>query len=767
MKKILSLITLLVAIATGAWAGPGDANSTYLDISKYSTIDTALGDNVTPNLTNLYDYDSTNDILRVSAYGSTYNTGTQKWVTKTSGSYNKEDWDATGVFAGRAAFSPSSTDGNCLFRLSSTANVTYIVTNCTAIAAYYNTRSRDAYIYLKIYEQNTDGTDKDEPVLAEEVSFTGTNEMHALSTTKTLDKTKVYKAVVSSSANCNFYEIAFTSGEGGSGSSKTELTGEWSAAAPSFNVGGEVTIPTFAVNAGTKGTDYSVAYSLESGTLATVDSSEGITDISTESAGTATVKATVTVINTEDYTMTTTEYNCVISVVQESCAVPTYTVGAYDYDKGGYKVTFACETEGATLKYVLTGENPEDGAQSTYFDGSELTYTEPIYVKGTRVIIQASKDGYTTSYSAKGSRYQTSSAPTGTSPEVIGWNVRGNSTGETNAEHGNRAVTVVSGHFAGKANGISDDNGFKLRLAPNSTASGIDGVNLFMKLDVKTGYKVTKVTFDKIVENTSNGGLTINNIYVDGTALADFEAIDIPKLEEGAKTNVEIDLSSAANGGATSNVVVSFARTNTKTTQYNAITTVTYASTLSLSNTAGKNYGFGGFCASQNFTVSDGTAYKAVVENNAIVLKELGGEIVPANAGVIIVGDKGATATINYTSEDATADITGNQLHGTTVRTLTSTLKGSADKFLTMQKSTSKFTEYTGEYFPANRAYMILSGEIPTSLDIEFESEATAITNLNVTPNANQISVKKYFKNGKLVIESAKGMFNTVGQHVK
>lgn len=771
MKKIISLFTLLMAVVMGAKAEPGDANSTYLDISKYSTIETAGGYSGITGLTHFYNYDSTKGILRVTAFGSVSARSKQTWVTITSSGIgqNKEDWSAQGDFAGRSAFY-SSTDNNCLTRFGTGGAITYIVTNCTKVSALFNTRSASNEIGLEVYEQNSDGTDPETPVCVADLSFTGANEVHALSKDG-LDASKVYKCVVQGlNGNTNFYEVAFTSG--GGGSSKTALTGAWSPTSVSVAVGDDApSNPTFALSAGTLNTDYTVTYSEveDDNNIVTTDATTGITAISTATAGTATIRATAALTSTgeESYTLATTTYDIVISVIQGSCEVSSYSVGAYDYDKGGYKVTFACATEGATLKYVLTNDNPEDGGQSAYFDGSELTYTEPIYVKGTRVIIQASKNGYTNSYSTKGSRYQTSNAPSGTSPEVIGWIVRGNDSGEKNAEHGNRAVTVNGGHFAGKANGITEDNGFKLRLAPNSTASGIDDVNLFMKLDVKTGYKVTKVTFDKIRENTDNGGLTINNVYVDGTALAGFEAISIPKSSESFLENTEIDLSGAANGGATSNVVISFARTNTNTTQYNAVTTVTYASTLTLSNTEGKNYGFGGFCAPQNYTVTGGTAYKAVVENNAIILKDLGGEIVPANAGVIIAGDKGATATINYTSEAATADMTGNQLHGTTARTLTATLKGSADKFLTMQKSTSKFIEYTGEYFPANRAYMTISGNVPTSLDIEFDSEATAITSLNGTPNANQPSVKKYFKNGQLVIETANGMFNTAGQQVK
>ena len=182
---------------------------------------------------------------------------------------------------------------------------------------------------------------------------------------------------------------------------------------------------------------------------------------------------------------------------------------------------------------------------------------------------------------------------------------------------------------------------------------------------------------------------------------------------------------------------------------------------VELNNVDGFNYGFAAFCAPSNFTVTDGTAYKAVVNDGKIVLKDLSG-IVPANAGVVIAGDKGANATITYTTDDATADMTDNNLHGTTARTLTSELKGSAAKFMALQKSTSKFKPYNGTYFPAYKSYILLDSEnAPESLEIVFDGEATAIN--GVAENAADAAPVKVIKNGKLYI----GNYNVAGQQVK
>ena len=186
---------------------------------------------------------------------------------------------------------------------------------------------------------------------------------------------------------------------------------------------------------------------------------------------------------------------------------------------------------------------------------------------------------------------------------------------------------------------------------------------------------------------------------------------------------------------------------------------------IDLSNTTGYNYGFGGYCAPENFTLTGGTAYAAQIVNDKIVLTSYDTEYIPKNTGVIIAGDKGASVTITYTTTTTpNLAFPDNDLKGTTARTATATLKGSASKFLTLQKSTSKFIQYTGEYFPANRAYLLISGEsAPESLEMVFADEATAIKEVNAGENANSaIPVKVVTAKGIQI-----GKYNVAGQQVK
>ena len=137
--------------------------------------------------------------------------------------------------------------------------------------------------------------------------------------------------------------------------------------------------------------------------------------------------------------------------------------------------------------------------------------------------------------------------------------------------------------------------------------------------------------------------------------------------------------------------------------------------------------------------------------------------VIPANEGVVIAGTKDGDATIATTTATATADVTGNDLKGTTAAAKTADLKGSAAKFLAFKKSTSTFTPYGGEDFPANKAYLLLDANNDSqSLEMVFE-EATGINVVNASETEAQAAPVKVIKNGQLYI----GNFNVAGQQVK
>jgi hypothetical protein len=127
--------------------------------------------------------------------------------------------------------------------------------------------------------------------------------------------------------------------------------------------------------------------------------------------------------------------------------------------------------------------------------------------------------------------------------------------------------------------------------------------------------------------------------------------------------------------------------------------------------------GFTTFCSPVNFTVTNGTAYKAAIADGKMTMAALEG-VIPANTGVVIAGTKDAVVTVTATT-DAATEVTGNDLKGTTAAAKTADLKGTAAKFLAFKKTTSTFTPYGGENFPANKAYILLDGEnAPLSLEM-------------------------------------------------
>ena len=205
-------------------------------------------------------------------------------------------------------------------------------------------------------------------------------------------------------------------------------------------------------------------------------------------------------------------------------------------------------------------------------------------------------------------------------------------------------------------------------------------------------------------------------------------------------------------------------RKETSATDLHSLT-ITRNNSITLNNVSGAAYGFSTFCAPNNFTVTGATAYKASLDEGKLTLTALEG-IIPANAGVILAADKGATASIAYTSSAATADMDGNALGGTTARTLTATLKGGNTYFYAFQNTTNTFKQYTGEYFPANKAYVVSNAQLSRGISMDF-GETTGISNVDVNANDNfDVNAPMYNLAGQKVGKSYKGIVIVNGKKV-
>jgi len=175
---------------------------------------------------------------------------------------------------------------------------------------------------------------------------------------------------------------------------KTDLTGAWSDN-PMFDNGDTPTIPTFSVTGGTLDTDYTVTYSLVSGSNVTVDSSTGIANINTNTAGTSVVRATINVVNTAEYKATTATYDCTITVNGTPLGSHTLT---WEPNVNKSESSIGTHSKSSTSSYITvsnisnSGLTIEGSQKSNYTSkiATPATYDENKYMYVTFTVA----DGY-------------------------------------------------------------------------------------------------------------------------------------------------------------------------------------------------------------------------------------------------------------------------------------------------------------------------------------------------------------------------------------
>ena len=424
-------------------------------------------------------------------------------------------------------------------------------------------------------------------------------------------------------------------------------------------------------------------------------------------------------------------------------ATPTAAVAGYNFAANTYNITLAGPA-GATIKY-----STDNWATSGVYSGTI------VMLPGATLKAKAEQTNMTTSAELS---YAVAAAPVGGSDETP-------TTGETytgNVSYSMAAITIPGGCIAGKNNSGTSSISGSIKTRTNQRLTAVSGADGFY-VNVNPGYTVTSISIKTL--SNKNGAITCNAVYVDSNPV------------NVLGTPVECPLASAADVPAAEIVVSDIAAKERiefdfiQTEQAQMIITVTYecAGDITLNNVESLEYGFATLSAPNNFTVNNGTAYKATVSGSNLVLTEIGG-VIPAGSGVVVVGEKGANVTVKYTAEEATADVAGNELKGTSVRTQTSELKGTATHLMMLHKTTSAFVSYTGEYFPANKAYVLVGGgaNAVKSLSIVFgdEASATGINSVNVK-ETKVAEGTKHIINGQIVIKTQNGYMNLMGVKVK
>lgn len=412
-------------------------------------------------------------------------------------------------------------------------------------------------------------------------------------------------------------------------------------------------------------------------------------------------------------------------------ATPTKNFGSYNLMKNLWTVTLAAAA--GDISYSLNS-------------GSVTEYSEALQLApGTTVVAYATQTNMTQSDNLE---FTVPAAPVGgssSSPTTSG-------TYANNTSYNMGAITIPGACIAGQiSSGTSPING-SIKTRCNQSLS--DSKTGFY-VNVNSGYTITGIQITGC--SNKNGANNCTAVYIDGKAVGGFSTVSLPLAD-----NKEISPGVISVTGINATNKIEFAFENTEQAQMNISITYSVNASASLSAVSGFTKAFATFCAPQNFTITGATAYKAQVSGDALLLNPLSG-IIPKATGVIIAGEDASSYTLTYVSDDATADVTGNELLGVSVRTLTSTLAGSST-FLALNSSEAEFQEYTGTYFPANKAYLLIPPS-SRSLTMTFaDDETTLVKTININ---NDGAVRKCLKHGKLLIETPKGVYTVQGVHVK
>ncbi len=471
-------------------------------------------------------------------------------------------------------------------------------------------------------------------------------------------------------------------------------------------------------------------YSNSSNSTTTGTAIEGATNNSytpsTETVGTTYYYCKVTEADNEDVA---TSSVATITVNAPACAEPTFTLGSYNYEEEGYEVIANCATEGATLTYKIGNGS-----------ATACTAGVPFYAKGGKLIITASKEGYSPATNASDTQYTLNGAPSATSPEtLIPFNTSSDK-GDKDITHTYKSVSIVGGVFAG----INGAEGLKLRTNQSGNT---------LTLNVNKGYIVTAVEF-KARSNNKAATIDISGVTIDGKPLANFEAVTLPVSTEDLYTYNIGDIE------ASQSIVFTFDNSNItgednkKNYQIHANITVTYEQGISVNISSA---GYATFSNASEVAVPDGvTAYYATLQDEStVLLNEITSGIIPAAEGVVLEGAEG-TYTFAKSATSA-ANISGNLLKAN----LTAGEPAESEYFTLA--AGPKFVLSDGGTLAAGKAYLVLpTQQHAREMKVSFHKETTGITTVENTLQNNSY----YNINGQRVAQPTKGLYIMNGKKV-
>lgn len=148
--------------------------------------------------------------------------------------------------------------------------------------------------------------------------------------------------------------------------------------------------------------------------------------------------------------------------------------------------------------------------------------------------------------------------------------------------------------------------------------------------------------------------------------------------------------------------------------------------------------------------------YTGTINGNSLEMTEAGDKIIPANVGVVLISETGAT-----TAEISISDEAGTLALGSLTGTTTGLNIGDQQSnYLVLGRKTGDtnkvgFYQPTGTQIPANKAYIYLAGGNVQGLVFNFDGATTDINNISATTNKQEI----YDLSGRRVMKANKGLY--------
>lgn len=186
--------------------------------------------------------------------------------------------------------------------------------------------------------------------------------------------------------------------------------------------------------------------------------------------------------------------------------------------------------------------------------------------------------------------------------------------------------------------------------------------------------------------------------------------------------------------------------------------TVSQASLPDIPLNAANNKSYASFYVDYPVVVNsnDVKVYTGTINGNSLDMTEAGDKIIPANVGVVLISESGATtAEISISNEDGT--LKPSSLTGTTSPIDISSTKSN---YLVLGRDKDDLTKVgfyrpSGTQIPANKAYIYLGGGSVQGLAFNFDGATTDINSISATTDKQEI----YDLSGRRVMKANKGLY--------